>query len=208
MVAFRQAGKYANQLMALFQRCDKIKSHSNSAAQTFMKGRPPDYMIPSVWSASDRIPLSTSIKVDRQQVGHLLAWLDADNTRIVPLGNQEQSEFLPLPPPDALAHEIGAKVVELLASRNNYRLTSLIGYDFHLAALAFDSVQAITLRMRLKKRFQADIPISKLTPDTITISSLAGLINPPPKSVRHLNCMFGAPSLPRRMQSKQLVGLS
>ncbi|KAI4227290.1 MAG: hypothetical protein LQ349_006730 [Xanthoria aureola] len=133
--------------------------------------------------AIELIPLSTSNKVDRRQVDYLLAGLDADKTCIVPIGNQEQSEYLPLPPSDALAHEIGAKVVELLVSRNNYRLTSLIGYNFRLAALGFDSIQAITLRMWLKKRFTADIPVSKLSADTITISSLVGLINHPPKSV-------------------------
>lgn len=178
MVAFPRAGKYADQLVALIERYDKVESHNNSAAITFMRGRLPEYMIPAIWLAIELIPLSTSNKVDRRQVDYLLAGLDADKTCIVPIGNQEQSEYLPLPPSDALAHKIGAKVVELLASRNNYRLTSLIGYDFHLAALAFDSVQAITLRMRLKKRFQADIPVSRLTSNIITFSSLAGLIIP------------------------------
>lgn len=183
MVAFPRAGKYANRLVALIERCDGVESCNNSAAITFMRGRLPDYMIPSIWLAIDRIPLSTSNKVDRRQVGYLLAGLDADNTCIVPIGNQEESEYLPLPPSDALAHEIGAKVAEMLASRNKYRLTSMIGYDFRLAALGFDSIQAITLRMWLKRRFNANIPVSTLTSDTISITSLADLITHPPKSV-------------------------
>lgn len=182
LVAFPKTGKYANQLVAVIELCDKDVSHDDNAAKTFMKGRLPEYMIPSVWLAIDRIPLSTSMKVDRRQVDHLLAGLDANDTRIAVLGSQDQSQFLPLPPSNALAHEISVKVAELLASRNNHRLTSLIGYDFRLSAVGFDSIQAITLRMWMKKQFDANIPISKLTSDTITIAGLADLINHPLES--------------------------
>ena len=182
MVAFPKTGKYANQLVAVIERCDKVASHDDNTAKTFMKGRLPKYMIPSVWLATDRIPLSTSIKVDRRQVDDLLAGLDANDTQIAVLGNQDQNQFLPLPLSNALAHEISVKVAELLASRNNHRLTSLIGYDFRLAAVGFDSIQAITLRVWIKKQFDANIPISKLTSDTITISGLAHLIKYPLES--------------------------
>lgn len=182
MVAFPKTGKYANQLVAVIELRGKDVSHDNSAAKTFLKGRLPEYMIPSVWLAIDRIPLSTSIKIDRRQVDHLLAGLDANDTRIALLRSQEQSQFPPLPPSNVLAHEISVRVAELLASRNNDRLTSLIGYDFCLAALGFDSIQAITLRMWMKKQFDTNIPVSKLTSDTITISGLAGLISQPVES--------------------------
>lgn len=182
MVAFPKTGKYAKQLVAVIELCDKDASHDENAVKMFMKGRLPEYMVPSVWLAIDRIPLSTSIKVDRRQVDHLLAGLDADDTRIAILGSQDQSQLLPLPPSNALAHEISVKVAELLASRNNHRLTSVIGYDFRLSAVGFDSIQAITLRMWMKKQFNANIPISKLVSDTITISGLADLINHPLES--------------------------
>ena len=182
MVAFPRTGKYANQLVAVIEMCDKDASHDDNAAKTFMKRKLPEYMIPSVWLAIDRIPLSTSIKVDRRQVDQLLAGLDANDTRIAILGGQDQSQFLPLPPSNTLAHEISVKVAELLASRNNHTLTSFIGYDFRLSAVGFDSIQAITLRMWMKKHFDANIPISKLTSDTITISGLADLINHPLES--------------------------
>lgn len=179
MVAFPKAGKYANQLVAVVELRDRDASHDDKAAKTFMKGRLPGYMIPSVWLAIDRIPLSTSIKVDRRQVDHLLAGLDANDTSIAILGSRDRNQFLPLPPSNALAHEISAKVIELLASRNNHTPISLVGYDFRLAVVGFDSIQAITLRMWMKKKFDANVPISKLTSDTITISGLADLINHP-----------------------------
>lgn len=179
MVAFSESGKYANQLVAAIERCDKAVSHDNSAAKTFLKGRLPEYMIPPVWLAIDRIPLSKSIKVDRLQVDLLLAGLDAKDTRIALLGSHEQSQFVRLPPSNGLAHKIGVKVAELLAARNNNRLTSLIGYDYSLAALGFDSIQAITLRMWMKKQFGANIAVSNLTSDTITVAGLASLISHP-----------------------------
>lgn len=182
MVVFPKTGRYANQLVAVIEGCGKDASYDHNAAKTFMRGRLPEYMIPSVWLAIDKIPLSTSIKVDRRQVDHLLARLDANDIQSPILRSQDQSQFLPLPPSDALAHEISVKAVELLASRNNHRLTSLIGCDFRLAAVGFDSIQAMTLRMWMKKRFDADIPISKLTSDTIAISGLADLVNRPPDS--------------------------
>lgn len=87
MVAFPQTGKYANQHVAVIERCDKAASHDKSGAKTFMRGRLPEYIIPSVWFAIDRIPLSTSIRVDRRQVDHLLARLDANDTRIALMGS-------------------------------------------------------------------------------------------------------------------------
>ena len=176
MVAFPQTGKYAKQLVAVIEQCDTVQSYDNSGAKRFLKGRLPDYMIPSVWLAIDRIPLSTSIKIDRRRVDGLLAGPNTDESRIIPMERQDQEEFLPLPPSDALAYEIGIKVAESLASRNNDRLRLSVGYDFRLAALGFDSIQAITLRMWLKKRFDANIPVSKITSDTITVSGLASLI--------------------------------
>ncbi|KAL8761000.1 MAG: hypothetical protein Q9184_002852 [Pyrenodesmia sp. 2 TL-2023] len=177
MVAFPKTSKYANQLVAVIELCGEDASHDNSGAKTFMKGRLPGYMIASVWLAIDRIPLSTSIKVDRRQVDRLLAGLELNDTRIALLGSREQGKFAPLPPSNALAHEISVKVAELLVSRNNDRLASLIGYDFRLAALGFDFIQAMTLRVWIKNQFDANILVSKLTSDTITISGLADLIS-------------------------------
>ncbi|KAL8968592.1 MAG: hypothetical protein Q9183_002392, partial [Haloplaca sp. 2 TL-2023] len=176
MVAFPKTGKYAKQLVAVIEQSDTVRGYDNDAAKRFLKGRLPDYMIPSVWLAIDRIPLSTSIKVDRRQVDGLLAGLDSDESRIAPMERQDQEEFPPLPPSDTFAYEIGTKVAESLVSRNNDGLRSLIGYDYRLAALGFDSIQAITLRMWIKKRFDANIPVSRITSDTITISGLASLV--------------------------------
>lgn len=179
VVAFPKTGKYANQLVAVIELSDKDLGYNDNAAKRFMKGKLPEYMIPSVWLAIDMIPLSTSIKVDRRRVDHLLAGLDANDTRIAMMRSQDQSQFLPLSPSNALAHKISVKVAEMFASRTNHRPTSLIGYDFRLSAVGFDSIQAITLRMWMKKQFDADIPISNLTSDTITISGLADLIKHP-----------------------------
>jgi thioester reductase-like protein len=183
MVAFPKTGKYANQLVAVIELCDKETTYDVQTVKLFMKGRLPEYMIPSVWLAIDKIPLSTSIKVDRRQIDHLLVGLDSNDTRFTTLGSHGQSQFPPLLPLDALAHTISVKVAELLASRNSHGLESLIGYDFRLSAYGFDSIQAITLRIWMKKQFGANIPISKLTSDTLTISGLVDLINYPLASI-------------------------
>lgn len=182
MIAFPKTGKYANQLVALVELCDKDASYDVDRAIIFMKGRLPEYMVPLVWLTIDRIPLSTSIKIDRREVNRLLAGLDASDSRIARSGGQDQSQFLPLSPSNALAQEISIKVAEFLTSKNNHGLTWLIGFNFRLSAVGFDSLQAITLRMWMKKRFGADIPVSILTSDTITISDLADLISHPSES--------------------------
>lgn len=182
MIAFPKTGKYANQLVALVELRDKDAPYDVDRAITFMKGRLPEYMVPLVWLTIDRIPLSTSIKVDRREVNRLLANLDANDSHMARLGSQDQSQYLPLPPSNALAQEISIKVVEFLTSKNNHELTWLIGFNFRLSAVGFDSIQAITLRMWMKKRFGADIPVSVLTSDTITVAGLADLISHPSES--------------------------
>ncbi|KAL8801942.1 MAG: hypothetical protein Q9182_004123 [Xanthomendoza sp. 2 TL-2023] len=173
MVAFPKTGKYANQLVAVVERCEKTTTHhDDDAARTFMRGRLPEYMIPAVWLAIDSIPLSISLKVDRRRVETLLAGLDAIDIR----GSQDQSDFLPLAASDTIAHEVSVKVEELVGSRN---LDSRIGNDVRLAAIGFDSIQAITLRMWIKKRFDANVPVSKLTSDAVTISQISALIQQP-----------------------------
>lgn len=179
MIAFPKTGKYANQLVALVELCDKDASFNVDRAITFMKGRLPEYMVPLVWLTIDRIPLSTSIKVDRREVNRLLAGLDANESRITRLGGQDPSQFLPLPLSNTFAQEISVKVVELVTSKNNRGLKWLIGFDFRLSDVGFDSIQAITLRIWMKKRFDANIPVSILTSITITISGLADLISHP-----------------------------
>ncbi|KAL8950438.1 MAG: hypothetical protein Q9222_003532 [Ikaeria aurantiellina] len=179
MVAFPKSGKYANQLVAVIERDAKGGIPDDRAAKTLMKRRLPGYMIPTIWLAIDRIPLSTSIKVDRRQVDCLLARLDTHDARLPILGNPEQSQLPPLPQSNALAHEINLKIHELLASRDNHGLPSLIGTDFRLVDVGFDSIQAITLRMWMKKRYGVDVPISKLTSDMMSVSGLADLIHCP-----------------------------
>lgn len=179
MIAFPKTGKYANQLVALVELSDNDAPYDVDGAITFMKGKLPEYMVPLIWLAIDRIPLSSSIKVDRREVNRLLTGLDANDSRIARLGGQDQIQFLPLSASNALAQEISIKVVELLTSKNNHGSESLIGFNFCLSAVGFDSIQAITLRMWMKKRFSADIPVSILTSDTITVSGLADLITDP-----------------------------
>ncbi|KAL8713658.1 MAG: hypothetical protein Q9220_002184 [cf. Caloplaca sp. 1 TL-2023] len=180
MVAFPRMGQYANQLVAVVEVRSDSDVQDSAAVKAFLRRRLPNYMIPSVWLAVAKIPLSTSIKVDRRKVDQLLVGLRSDGTSA---SIMTLSQRLPLPPADALAHEIGIKVVEQLASKNGQKLTSLIGYDFGLAATGFDSILAISLRMWMKKQHGADVPVAKLISDTITISGLADLTRTPRKGV-------------------------
>ncbi|KAL8696456.1 MAG: hypothetical protein Q9224_002786, partial [Gallowayella concinna] len=172
VVAFPKTGRYANQLVAVVERCEKTTTHDDDAARTFLRGRLPEYMIPAVWLAIDSIPLSTSLKVDRRRVETLLDGLDAIDTR----GSQDRCHVVPLAASDTISHEVSVKVAELVGSRN---LESLVGNDVRLAATGFDSIQAITLRMWIKKRFDANVPVSKLTSDAVTISQISALIQQP-----------------------------
>ncbi|KAL9583702.1 MAG: hypothetical protein Q9203_004970, partial [Teloschistes exilis] len=179
MVAFPKRGIYAKQLVAVVERCERTVAHDDNAAKTFMRGNLPEYMIPSIWLVIDSIPLSTSLKVDRRRVEFLLTQLGADDTRIVRLESQDRFNFLPLLSLDTVSHETSVKVAELVASRNQHGLGTLIGHNVRLAAVGFDSIQAISLRMWIKKRFDADVPVSKLTSDTVTVSEITSIIERP-----------------------------
>ena len=179
IVAFPKIGKYANQLVAVVETRGEDTSCASDAAKAILKRRLPQYMVPSVWLAVDEIPLSPSIKVDRRQVDQLLASIDANDSRIAIRAASAQDQCPILPPANMLADEIGRQIVEQLSTRNSNSYTSLIGHDFRPAAVGFDSIAAITLRMWLKKRYNADVPVSQLTSDAVTISGLANLINRP-----------------------------
>ena len=202
MVAFPKTGKYANQLVAVIEKGGGETGHNTDAAMNFMRKKLPEYMVPSVWLAVDRIPLSTSIKVDRRQVDHRLAGLGPNATYFTVLGIQNHVSFFPIPPSNTLAHEISIRVAEQLAPTNNHRSTSLIGHDFGLAAVGFDSIQAMTLRMWIKKKYGANIPVSKLTSDTVSISSLADLISHPPESASNVKLLQEVEALASELHAR------
>jgi acyl carrier protein len=122
----------------------------------------PSHMIPSVFQVIDRIPLTSNRKIDRQ------ALLNA-----IP---QIPSERRPASIDDTVGHKLHQIWSDLLQQRH-------IAPTDHYTDVGGNSINLITLRLKIMEAFKADIPIKDLvTADTIeTMSSL--IQNAPPTPV-------------------------
>lgn len=137
----------------------------------------PTHMVPDVWIVVEKLPSSSSTKIDRKTVD---AWLTKLPSDFQPAGGsggaQDMPELPPLRQDEAVAIAVSNKIAALVSRGDDSLRTALEGREYTIAATGLDSVQVISLVSFIKQNYQANVTVGKILDGKTTVRSLAALI--------------------------------
>ncbi|KAI4116833.1 MAG: hypothetical protein LQ345_002803 [Seirophora villosa] len=135
----------------------------------------PDYAIPSECLTIERMPLTSSCKVDRKTVE---SWLASLVSKPLSKGDMEaQIHLSPLDEHECTARAISVAVADMLASRDPQQGLRFQGHDFLLQSSGIDSIQVVSLAMFVRKTYGVKIAMEHFHSSSSTVRHLACLID-------------------------------
>ncbi|RAH79137.1 hypothetical protein BO86DRAFT_436606 [Aspergillus japonicus CBS 114.51] len=190
IVSYPKKGIYANKLIATLELTattgDKLApiaaptlektgfdlpSLSRSMIETL-----PAHMVPVIWIVVEKIPSSSSTKIDRKTVDTWLAQLPADFPPTMGVKRNEPTVSA-LRPDEGKALAISHKIASLVSRDDAGGGSPLQGHDFNIASMGIDSVQVISLASFLKQTYGVKVDVSRILDGQMTVRSLAALLD-------------------------------
>ena len=154
-----------------------------------MRERLPPYMVPNVWVVVERIPFSSSAKIDRKKVATWLMGLDRplESSHTNDTSGSTSSSLFSRH--ETIAVELSFKVANMIASGNESLRAKIEGRNVILNDLGLDSIQAISLAMFIRHRYDIRLGVEQLTHKDTSIRNLAECIG---------NLQVGVPKMTTR----------
>ncbi|KAL8773735.1 MAG: hypothetical protein Q9209_001503 [Squamulea sp. 1 TL-2023] len=188
-VVFPSQGCFSGQLIAVVQMGKSSSARFSTENITIDLDQPlsmdtvrlhhskilPDYAIPSECLTIEKMPLTTSGKIDRRTVE---SWLSSLVSR--PLAEEHVEavcDTSPLDEKETTAYAISAIVADMIASRDPEQGLQFRGQDFVLHQCGIDSIEVMSLSMFIRKSYGVKIPMEHLHSSSSTVRQLAYLID-------------------------------
>ncbi|KAH8432008.1 uncharacterized protein LDX57_009655 [Aspergillus melleus] len=187
VVAYPKKGLYANKLVAILelsatlgadmkQVCSSRLQRTGfdlSALSKYMSETLPVHMVPVIWIVVEKIPSSSSTKIDRKTVDNWLAVLPSDFEPAMGVKREAAAVATDtLRPEEEKALAISGKIAQLV----NRDDTPLQGRDFNISSMGIDSVQVISLASFIKKTYNVKVDVSRILDGQMTVRSLVQFI--------------------------------
>ncbi|PYH42447.1 amino acid adenylation [Aspergillus saccharolyticus JOP 1030-1] len=186
IVSYPKKGIYANKLIATLELTATsgdglVPVPSTTLQKTgfdlatvsrYMGETLPVHMVPVIWIVVEKIPSSSSTKIDRKAVDTWLAQLPADFQPTMGLQRNEPTVST-LRPDEGKALAISNKIASLV----NREGSPLQGKDFNVSSMGIDSVQVISLASFIKQTYGVTVDVSRILDGQMTVRSLAALID-------------------------------
>lgn len=164
--------------------CKHLMTHDDTSNSSEMAGaissiydwaaeQLPNYMVPARIYHMERIPLSTSQKVDRRAI---LAWVKKQMDSNIDQAIIDAEKWPILQESDGVARDLQSQILSMLLEAGSCHAATLSDRDFRLAALGLDSIRAVTLSKWIEKRFAVKIGVDNLVDPRTTTSTLSALI--------------------------------
>jgi amino acid adenylation domain-containing protein len=147
-----------------------------------LKGRVPDYMIPSAWVVLDKLPLTTTGKVDRQRLP-------------APEMGDPLRYAAPRTPTEEVLAQVWAEVVKL----------DQVGVEEDFFELGGHSLLATQVITRVRESFGVELPLRILFEGSVTVRGVAEQIE---QAQRQEQGLVLPPLRPRTLPSDEPVPLS
>lgn len=138
----------------------------------------PQYMIPTACFMAPNLPMTMSMKIDRQRVK---GWIESDDPtmRLMKKHRSMNDHKEALGSSENTAWGVSYAVDVYIGSINTDRRFSITGYNVALNDLGLDSIQIITLFSTLRNRFGNALPFQAVLKAGMTIRDVAQLIDSP-----------------------------
>ena len=193
MAVMPQSGPYSKVLLGviqLHQQCGKLDMHptkldlvsnenvlaakfDKEKLSQFLKSKLPGYMVPAHLLIVSRLPLSVSGKIDRKVVD---AWLVSTSRTFEALAPKNENKKDLLQAENVIALDLCSKILSMVAQPGSKFFDTLVGSNFSLTAVGFDSIQVISLKIFIRQRFGVKVHLDNLVNPESTIRSVANSI--------------------------------
>lgn len=185
VVAYPKTGVYAHKLVGILElaaiagsdlaavpnaRVSRTGFRLSSLADT-LSNTLPVHMVPVIWIVVEKIPSSSSTKIDRKSVDQWLARLPSDFEPAMGIKNNTPS-MSALRADESKALAISNKIASLV----NRDDSPVYGHDFNISSMGIDSVQVISLASFIKQHYGVKVDVSRILDGHMTVRSLATYI--------------------------------
>ncbi|KAE8137358.1 hypothetical protein BDV38DRAFT_271460 [Aspergillus pseudotamarii] len=148
-----------------------------AAVRESLASRLPEFMIPNELLVVDALPHNSSMKLDRSLVAKWLSGLQSSpSSHTAAVQEIETGEF-ELRPHESTAQVIAREYADIVAGDVIARRRKYEGRDFNLQDGGIDSVQIMSLSMRLTGLFGFQVPMKDLLSSRATVRSISDVID-------------------------------
>ncbi|KAL2027633.1 hypothetical protein VTO58DRAFT_110321 [Aureobasidium pullulans] len=142
--------------------------------RSFLSPRLPDYMIPNELIVVDRLPHTSSMKLDKS---HITNWISDMQNSLVERTAEKLVNTSKLLPDEETAMAIAAEYARIVAGDHESRHVPFEGNDFNLQSGGIHSIQIMSLSWYLSRRYAVQIPIADMLSSKATVRTLASTID-------------------------------
>lgn len=191
LVTLVKEGYFKDRLVAVVQQGNASGSlgvgqplsvRSNSAltlaaVREFLASRLPEFMIPNELLVVDALPHNSSMKLDRSLVAKWLSGLQSNPSSHATAAQEIETGEFELQAHESTAQVIAREYADIVAGGIIARRREYEGRDFNLQDGGIDSIQIMSLSMRLTGLFGFQVPMKDLLSSRATVRSIADVID-------------------------------
>ncbi|KAJ5904826.1 uncharacterized protein N7473_001742 [Penicillium subrubescens] len=164
------------EMAAFVETTEKIETQLADVLHTRLSKVLPSYMIPTMFIPVEKLPMTTSKKIDRPRLRRDLSQMSQKSLERFRKGGSVATEYSTIPSTKPRAIEISCMVADLLTSRDKIYADSFRGKDFPLETVGLSSMQLVSLATLLRKRYNKKITIGSLRCHALTVCDVEDLV--------------------------------
>ncbi|KAE8363741.1 hypothetical protein BDV27DRAFT_165285 [Aspergillus caelatus] len=148
-----------------------------AVVREFLASRLPEFMIPNELLVVDALPHNSSMKLDRSLVAKWLSGLQSSPSSHTTAAQEIETGGLELRADESTAQVIAREYADIVAGGIIARRQEYEGRDFNLQDGGIDSIQIMSLSMRLTGLFGFQVPMKDLLSSRATVRAIADVID-------------------------------
>lgn len=135
----------------------------------------PEYMIPSIFIPTEKLPLTMSKKIDRQSLRIEISKMDQISLQSFRRGGVCNTT-MDLPKENIIAISISNAIADMLEAKDLAYAQSLRGKDFSLIKAGLTSMQLVTLASVIKRKYRKTIEVKTLRQTKMTVCGIGDIV--------------------------------
>ncbi|KAI2791838.1 hypothetical protein POX_c04717 [Penicillium oxalicum] len=181
-IVLPEAGEGDVEMVAFVETTANYQSRLVDDMHDHLSETLPTYMIPSVFIPMEKLPLTTSGKLDRQRLRSDLSRMSQKSLQSFRRGGgggggDGATTFSKIPATRSAAIEISCMVADQLSNRDEAYANSLRGKNFPLETVGLSSMRLASLTTLLRKKFNKKIKIGDLRRQALTVCDVEDLVS-------------------------------
>lgn len=145
----------------------------------------PEYMIPTIFIPTEKLPMTMSKKIDRQRLGKEISGMKQTIIQKYRKGGSLDANLIKIPTDRSIAIEISNTIANMLEGKDKDYAQSLRSKDFSLSKVGLTSMQLVSLANSIKRKYGKIIEIQSLRQPKLTVCGIEDIVTNPSGAAGH-----------------------